>query len=141
MATQAYTKNQDIPLGKEIYLTTGHTRIQVRTHRERTLVSSRRQKWTSRIRTSGVPGGGHRQDRKEEEENDAFEKVQENSTEETRIGGWIGQEGERWKIYSVTVIDDIKRNSRNFAGDSLVRKKDSRLSKGGCRSFLPGARI
>ena len=30
----------------------------------------------------------------EEGESDATKKGQENSTEENRIGGWIGQEGE-----------------------------------------------
>ena len=58
----------------------------------------------------------------EEEENRATKKGQENSTEETRIGGWIGQEGERRNSYSATVIDGIKRNSRIYVGDSIVRK-------------------
>ena len=54
----------------------------------------------------------------------------------------IGQEGERRKSYSAAVIDGIKRKSRICVGDSMVRKTDSRLSKGEvvvvCR---PGARI
>ena len=54
----------------------------------------------------------------------------------------IGQEGEQRKSYSAAVIDGIKRKSRIFVGDSIVRKTDSRLSKGEvvvvCR---PGARI
>ena len=66
----------------------------------------------------------------EEEESDAVEKGRENSTEENRIGGWIGQEGDRRKSYSTAVIDGIKRKSRIFVGDSIVRKTDSRLSKG-----------
>ena len=33
----------------------------------------------------------------EEEESDATKMGQENSAEENRIGGWIGQEGERRK--------------------------------------------
>ena len=41
----------------DIFTAMGHTRLQGRTRRERTLEASRRQKWTSRIRTSGVPGG------------------------------------------------------------------------------------
>ena len=40
----------------------GHTHLQGRTRRERTLEPSRRQKWTSRIRTSRVPGGHPRHD-------------------------------------------------------------------------------
>ena len=62
----------------------------------------------------------------EEEESDATKKGQENSTEETRIG----QEGERRKSYSAAVIDGIKRKSRIFVGDSIVRNTDARLSKG-----------
>ena len=66
----------------------------------------------------------------EEEENDATKKGQENSTEETRIGGWIGQEGERMKSYSAAMIDGIMRNCRIYVGACIVRKTDSRLSKG-----------
>ena len=78
----------------------------------------------------------------EEEESDATKKGQENGTEETRIGGWIGQEGERRKSYSAAVIDGIKRQSRIFVGHSIVRKTDSRLSKSeDVVVCLPGARI
>ena len=78
----------------------------------------------------------------EEEESDATKKGQENSTEENQIGGWVGQEGERRKSYSATVIDGIKRNSRIYVGDSTVRKTDTRLSKGeDVVVCLPGARI
>ena len=47
-----------------------------------------------------------------EEESNATKKGQANSTEETRIGRWIGLEGERRKSYSVAVIDGIKIKSR-----------------------------
>ena len=36
----------------------------------------------------------------EEEESGATKKGQEDSTEENRVGGWIGQEGERRKSNS-----------------------------------------
>ena len=65
----------------------------------------------------------------EEEESGATKKGQEDSTEENRIGGWIGQEGERRKSYSAAVID--KRNSRICVGDSIVRRTDTRLSRRG----------
>ena len=42
--------------------TVGHTPLQGRTRRERTLEASGRQKWTSRIRTSRFPGGHPRHD-------------------------------------------------------------------------------
>ena len=44
-------------------------------------------------------------------DSDATKKGQENSTEETHIRGWIGQEGERRNSYSAAGIDGIKRNS------------------------------
>ena len=66
----------------------------------------------------------------DEEENDATKKGQENGTEENQIGGWIGQEGKRRKSYSAAMIDGIKRNYRIYVGDSIVRKTDTRLSKG-----------
>ena len=78
----------------------------------------------------------------EEEESSATKKGQENSTEENQIGGWVGQEGERRKSYSAAVIDGIKRNSRMYVGDSIVRKTDTRLSKEeDVVVCLPGARI
>ena len=42
--------------------TMGHTHLQGRTRRERTLEASRRETWKSRIRTSGVPGDHPRHD-------------------------------------------------------------------------------
>ena len=78
----------------------------------------------------------------EEEESDATKKGQENSTEDNQIGGRIGQEGERRKSYSAAVIDGIKRNTTIYVGDSIIRKTDSRLSKGeDVVVCLPGARI
>ena len=74
----------------------------------------------------------------EEEESDATKKGLENSTEENRIG----QEGERRKSYSAAVIDGIKRKSRIFVGDSIVRKTDTILSKEeDVVVCLPGAKI
>ena len=67
----------------------------------------------------------------EEEESGATKKGQEDSTEKHRIGGWIGQDGERRKSYSAAVIDGTKRNSRICVGDSIVRKTGKKLSKGG----------
>ena len=43
----------------------------------------------------------------------ATKEGQEDSTEENRIGGWTGQEGERRKIYSAAVIDGIDDHSGN----------------------------
>ena len=43
----------------------------------------------------------------EEEASGATKKGQEDSTEENRIGGWIGQEGERRKSYSAAVTETL----------------------------------
>ena len=78
----------------------------------------------------------------EEEESDATKKGQDNSTENNQIGERIGQEGERRKSYSAAVIDGIKRNTRIYVGDSIIRNTDSRLSKGeDVVVCLPVARI
>ena len=46
------------------------------------------------------------------------------------------------RIQKYTVIDGIKRNSRIYVGDSIVRKTDTRLSKEeDVVVCLPGARI
>ena len=67
----------------------------------------------------------------EEEESGATKKEQEDSTEENRIGGWIGREGERRKkSYSAAVIYGTKRNSRIYVVDSVVRKTYTILSRG-----------
>ena len=62
MATHAYTRNPESPLGQEIDLQQWDTLLQGRTRRARTLETSRRQEWASGIRTSGVPGGHPRHD-------------------------------------------------------------------------------
>ena len=93
-----------------------------------------------RIRTSGVPGG-HLRKRVEEEETDATKKRDTRTVEATRVGGWIGQEGERRKSCSAGVTDGIKRKAGIFVGYSIVRKTDSRMSKGGVLVCLHGARI
>ena len=94
----------------------GHTHLQGRTRIERTLEASRRQTWTSRIRTSGVPGDHPRHDSRGGGKR-RYEKGQENSTEENRIGGRIGQEGERRKSYSAAVIDE--RETLGFMWETL----------------------
>ena len=54
----------------------------------------------------------------------------------------MGQDGERRKTYSAAVIDGCKRTSTIYVGDCIVRKTDTRLSKGkDVVVCLPGARI
>ena len=138
MATHAYTKNQESPIGKEIDLQQWDTLIFKRGHAENenwSLVQDR----TGQV--GYVPAGFLvviLDTTTEEQESDTTKKGQENSTEENRIG----QEGERRKSYSEAVIDGRKRNTTIYVGDSIIRKTDTRLSKGeDVVVCLPGARI
>ena len=130
MATHAYTMNPESPLGKEIDLQQWETFIFKGEHAENELwrlvedrigqVRYAPAAFLVVILTTTA----------EEGESGATKKGQEDSTEETQIGGWIGQERERRKSYSAAVIDAIKRNSRIYVGDSIVRKTDTILSRG-----------
>ena len=138
MATNAYTKNQDSPIGKEIDLQQWDTLIYKGEHAENkhwSLVQDR----TGQV---GYAPAGFLvvilDTTTEEQESDATKKGQENSTEENRIG----QEGERRKSYSAAVIDGVKRNTTIYVGDSIIRKTDTRLSNGeDVVVCFPGARI
>ena len=77
---------------------------------------------------------------RQEKENDTNrEEGHEKRTDGTKVGGEMGQDGERRKKYPAVVIDGIKRKSRIFVGDSIVRKTDSRLSKGGRGGLSTGS--
>ena len=138
MATHAYTKNQESPVGKEIDLRQWETLTFKGQHADNvhwSLVEDRNGQ------VGYAPAGFLvviLDTTAEEQESDATKKGQENSTEENRIG----QEGERRKSYSAAVIDGIKRNATIYVGDSIIRKTDTRLSKGeDVVVCLPGARI
>ena len=138
MATHTYTRNPESPLGKEIDLQQWDTLIFKGEHAEN-------EHWRLVEDRNGQVGYAPAaflvvilDTAEEEEESDATKKGLENGTEENRIG----QEGERRKSYSAAVIDGIKRKSRIFVGDSIVRKTDTRLSKEeDVVVCLPGARI
>ena len=49
---------------------------------------------------------------------------QEKSTDRTKIGEEMRQDGGRRKKYSAAVVDGIKRNSTTYVGDTIVRKTD-----------------
>ena len=78
MATRAYTRNPESPLGKEIYLQQWETLIVEGEHAEN-------EHWRLLVVILDTTA--------EEEESGATKKGHEDSTEENRIGGWIGQEG------------------------------------------------
>ena len=142
MATHAYTKNQERPVGHGIYLRQWDTLIFKGEHAEN-------EHWRLVQYRNGQAGYAPAaflvvilDTTAEEQERDATKKGQGNSTEDNRIGGMIGQEGERRKSYSAAVIDGTKRNTTSYVGDSIIRKTDSRLSKGeDVVVCLPGARI
>ena len=117
MATHAYTKNQESPLGKEIDLRQWDTLIFRGQHAEN-------EHWSLVEDRNGEVGYAPAgflvvilDTTAEEQESDATKKGQENYTEENRIG----QEGERRKSYSV--IDGIKRNTTIYVGDYIIRGK------------------
>ena len=138
MATNAYTKNQESHIGKEIDLQQWDTLIFKGEHAEN-------ENWSLVQDRTGQVGYAPAgclvvilDTTTEEQESDTTKKGQENSTEENRIG----QEGERRKSYSAAVVDGIKRNTTIYVGDSIIRKTDTRLSKGeDVVVCLPGARI
>ena len=77
-----------------------------------------------------------------QEEDSDTTREEGKGTDGTKIGGEMGQDGERRKVYSAAVIDGFKRKSTIYMGDSKVRKRDTRLSKGkDVVVCLPGARI
>ena len=78
-----------------------------------------------------------------EEESDKTRKGgHDMRTDGTKIGSEMGQDGQRRKTYSAAVIDGFKRTSRIYVGDPIVRKTDTRLSKGKeVVVCLPGAWI
>ena len=142
MATHAYTRNPENHTGKEIDLQQWDTLVFKGEHAE----SEHWRLVEDRYGQVGYPPAAFLlvilDTTAEEEESDAIKKGQENSTEDNQIGGRIGQEGERRKSYSAAVIDGIKRNTTIYVGDSIIRKTDSRLSKGeDVVVCLPGARI
>ena len=142
MATHAYTRNPESPMGKEIDLQKWDTLVFKGEHAEN-------EHWRLVEDRNGQVGYAPAaflvvilDTTAEEEESDNIKKGQENSTDDNRIGGRTGQEGERRNSYSAAVIDGIKRNTRIYVGDSVIRKTDSRLSKGeDVVVCLPGARI
>ena len=141
MATHAYTKNQESPVGKETDLRQWDTPIFKGEHAK----NEHERLVEHRIGQVGYAPAGFlvvildtTAEEQETEESDGAKKGQENSTEENRIG----QEGERRKSDSAAVIDGIKRNTTIYVGDSIIQKTDSKLSKGeDVVVCLPGARI
>ena len=139
MASHAYTRNPESPLGKEIDLQQWDTLMFKGEHAEN-------EHWRLVEDRNGQVGYAPAaflmvilDTTAEEEESSATKKGQENSTEENQIGGWVGQEGERRKSYSAAVIDGIKRNSRIYVGDYSSEDR-YKIEQGGGRSVFTGSK-
>ena len=77
-----------------------------------------------------------------QQEDDSRKEGHDKRTAGTKIGGEMGQDGERRNTYSTAVIDGCERTSTIYVGDSIVRKTDRSLSKGkDVVVCLPEARI
>ena len=143
LATHRYKKNPDGPVGNELDLSEGETLVYLMKHDDN-------EHWWLAENGKGqvgyVPAAYLMiiiDETLQEEDSDTTRKEgQGKGTDGTKIGGKMGQNGGRRKTYSAPVIDGFKRNSTVYVGDSIVRKTDTRLSKGkDVIVCLPGARI
>ncbi len=137
MATHTNTRNPETPLGEEIDLQQWDTIIFKGEHAEN-------EHWRLVEDRNGQVGYAPAaflmvilDTPAEEEESGATKTGQGDSTEDNRIGGWIGQEGERRKSYSAAVIDGIKRkSSEDFCGRLYSWEDRYKIEQGGGRSSV-----
>ena len=144
LATHRYKKNPDGPVGNELDLSEGETLVYLMKYDDN-------DHWWLAENGKGqvgyVPAAYLMiilDETLQEEDSDTRKEGQGKETDGTKIGGGgeMGQHGERRKTYSAAVIDGFKRNSTIYVGDSIVRKTDTRLSRGeDVVVCLPGARI
>ena len=140
LATHNYTKNPSGPVGNELDLMEGDTLVYLMEHDDN-------ESWWLAEDVKGqvgyVPAAYLMiilDETQHEEEN--RKEGHDKRTDGTKIGGEMGQDGERRKSYSAAVIDGCERTSTIYVGDSIVRKTDISLSKGkDVVVCLPGARI
>ena len=143
LATHDYKKNPECPVGNELDVNEGDTLVYLMTNEDS-------EHWC--LAEDGKGQVGYvpatylkiiRDVTRQEEESDTTRKEgYGNKTDGSKIGGDMGQDGERRKTYSAAVIEGFKRNSAIYVGDFIVRKTDSRLNKGeDVVVCLPGARI
>ena len=140
MATHAYTRNPDSPLGKEIDLQQWDTLIFKGEHAENEhwrLVEDRNGQVGCApaaflvviLDTTAEEATLPRRNKR---------TVQRKTGLEDELDR---RENEGQRQWTAAVIDGIKRNSRIYVEDSIVRNTASRLSKGDIVVCLPGARI
>ena len=140
LATHKYTKNPSGPVGNELDLMEGDTLVYLMEHDEN-------ESWWLAEDVNGQVGYVPAAylmiilDETQQEE-ESRKEGHDKRTDGTKIGGEMGQDGERRKSYSAAVIDGCERTSTIYVGDSIVRKTDRSLSKGkDVVVCLPGARI
>ena len=143
IATHDYKKNPESPVGNELDVNEGDTLVYLMTN------ENNEHWWLAedgKGQVGYVPATYLKiirdVTRQEEESDTAGKEGYGKKTDGSKIGGDMGQDGERRKTYSAAVIEGFKRNSAIYVGDSIVRKTDSRLNKGeDVVVCLPGARI
>ena len=143
IATHDYKKNPESPVGNELDVNEGDTLVYLLTN------ENNEHRWLpedGKGQVGYVPATYLKiirdATRLEEESDTAGKEGYGKKTDGSKIGGDMGQDGERRKTYSAVVIEGFKRNSAIYVGDSIVRKTDSRLNKGeDVVVCLPGARI
>ena len=143
LATHDYKKKPQSPVGNELDVNEGDTLVYLMTNEDN------KHWWLAedgKGQVGYVPATYLKiirdVTRQEEESDTARKEGYGKKTDGTKIGGEMGQDGERRKTYSAAVIEGFKRNSAIYVGDSIVRKTDSRLNKGeDVVVCLPGARI
>ena len=143
LATHSYKKKPDGPVGIELDLNKGDMLDYLKKHDDN-------EHWWLAEDVKGQVGyvpAAHLMiilvETLHEEESDKTRKEgHDKRTDGNKIGGEMGQDGERRKTHSAAVIDGFKRTSTIYVGDSIVRKTGTRLSKGkDVVACLPGARI
>ena len=140
LATHSYKKNANGPVGNELDLKEVYTLVYLMEHDDN-------ESWWLADDVKGQVGYVpavyivitlDETLHEEESRKDGNDKL----IDGTKIGGEMGHDGERRNTYSAAVIDGCTITSTIYVGDSIVRKTDTRLSKGkDVVVCLPGARI
>ena len=140
LATHSYKKNPNGPVGNELNLEEGDTLVYLMEHDDN-------ESWWLAEDVKGQVGyvpAAYLMIILDEtlREEESRKEAHEERTDGTKIGGEMGQDGERRSTYSAAVIDGCKSTSTIYVGDSIVRKTDTRLGKGkDVVVCLPEARI
>ena len=128
LATHSYKKNPNGPVGNELDLEEGDTLVYLMEHDDN-------ESWWLAEDVKGQVGyvpAAYLMIILDEtlHEEESGKEGHDKRTDGTNIGEEKGQDGERRKTYSAAVIDGCERTSTIYAGDSIVRKTDTRLGKG-----------